>query len=322
MRQKFKQHFDSPIQNLNEKSFLYKRIILQKKKLPILNHEKSISYSKPFHIYTPLDKNYSLAKSQNDITPNNDFKQGIVWFKNDYFKVPKLILSQQIKMIKSPLSERNLHLSKSHKKLKINNDTFNLTKGDLPIFQKFEQKRDLNEVLGLKKEGSELNIYFNKKREIDFDKYIQKLGVLKFLDERILKLVRVGKVENRSNFSYKKFRGGNSKIKSPKKIIISRYMNKKFFEPKNHVKNYINKSYDNLLSRKKLGKKKKINEEREEKIDTIRNRRISLVQKEINKYDEVFKEINWKMQNFYEKKRKEFEKIVEDEFPIKVNMKT
>ena len=99
-------------------------------------------------------------------------------------------------------------------------------------------------------------------------------------------------------------------------------MNKKFFEPKSHIKNYINKSYDNLLSRKKLGKKKKINEEREEKIDTIRNRRISLVQKEINKYDEVFKEINWKMQNFYEKKRKEFEKIVEDEFPIKVNMKT
>ena len=322
MRQKLKPHFDFPIQNLNEKSFLYKRIILQKKKLPILNHEKSISYSKPFHLYTPLDKNHSLAKSQSDIMSNNDINKGIVWYKNDYFKVPKLILPQQIKKIKSPLSERNLHLSKSHKKLKINNDTFNLTKGDLPIFQKFEQKRDLNEVLGLKKERSELNIYFNKKREIDFDKYIQKLGVLKFLDERILKLVRVGKVENRSNFSYEKFKARNSKIKSPKKIIISRYMNKKFFEPKNHIKKYINKSYDNLLSKKKLGKKKKIIEESEEKIDEIRKRRISLIQKEINKYDEVFKDINWKMQNFYEKKRKEFEKIVEDEFPIKINMKT
>jgi hypothetical protein len=317
MRQKFKMHFDSPIQNLNEKSFLYKRIILQKKKLPILNHEKSISYSKPFHIYTPLDKNYSLAKSQNDI------KQGIVWYKNDYFKVPKLILPQQIKMIKSPLSERNLHLSKSHKKLKINNDTFNLTKGDLPIFQKFEQKRDLNEVLGLKKEGSELNIYFNKKREIDFDKYIQKLGVLKFLDERILKLVRVGKVQTRTHFSYKKLKGDNPKVKSPKKVIFSRYLNKKFFEQKIKIKNYVNKSYDNLLSKKKFGKKKKDTEAREEKIETIRNRRVSLVQKEIDKYDEVFKDINWKIQNFYEKKRKEFEKIVEDEFPIQINnMKT
>ena len=323
MRQKLKIHFDSPIQNLNEKSFLYKRIILQKKKLPILNQEKSISYSRPFHLQPSLDRNYPLAKSQNDIMPKNDFKQGIVWLKDEYFKIPKLILPQKVNIIKSPLSERNISFFKTRKRLKINNDTFNLTKGDLPLFKKFEQKRDLNEVLGLKKEGSELNIYFNKKREIDFDKYIQKLGVLKFLDERILKLVRVGKVQTRTHFSYKKLKGDNPKVKSPKKVIFSRYLNKKFFEPKIKIKNYVNKSYDYLLSKKKFGKKKKDTEAREEKIETIRNRRVSLVQKEIDKYDEVFKDINWKIQNFYEKKRKEFEKIVEDEFPIQINnMKT
>ena len=30
------------------------------------------------------------------------------------------------------------------------------------------------------------------------DKYIEKLGVLKYLDERFLKLVNVGKVENKT----------------------------------------------------------------------------------------------------------------------------
>ena len=313
---------DSPIHNLNEKSFLYQKIILSKKKLPILKHEKSLSFSKPKNFHYSLDKNYPLSKSQNNIISKKDINKGIVWLKDEFFKVPKLILPRKIKMIKSPLSERNISFTKSHNSAKLNNDTFNLTKGELPFFKKFEIKRDINEVLGLKKERSEIDIYFNKRREIDFDKYIEKLGVLKYLDERILKMIRVGKVENKSGFSYKNIKKEESKANSVKKSIIPGYMNKKLYEPKNNMRYSINKSYDNLKTKKKFSKKYKKIEELEKKRDSIRLKRILIFQKQIDKFDNIFREITWKLKNFYEKKRKEFEKFVEDEYPIKIDMKT
>ena len=41
-----------------------------------------------------------------------------------------------------------------------------------------------------------MNIY--KKKEIDFDKLIKDMGILKYLDEKILKRVNVNKMDNNS----------------------------------------------------------------------------------------------------------------------------
>ena len=320
MRAKFLKKFFSPIHNINEKSFQYKSPIKSYKKLPILNHEKSLAFSRALNFHLP-DNNYPLLKSKNNIIRNEENKQGIIWLKDEYLKIPKLILDKKINIIETPSSERKLHMTKSYKRLKINNSTFNITKGDdFPFFNKFEMQKDINEVLGLKKEKSDLNLFSYKKKEIDFDKYIQKMGVLKFLDEKILKLVRVGKVENKAYVPGKTFPKEKKKTNNKYKEIISRYLLSKKSWKKDNMKYSVNKSYDNILKKTNLLKTKKIFKERENKISEMMNRRISIVQKQINKYDEVYRKITDKMQNLYFKKRKEFEKIIEDESPIQYDL--
>ena len=46
-------------------------------------------------------------------------------------------------------------------------------------------------------------------------------------------------------------------------------------------------------------------------------RKLILIQKEVKKFDNIFKNITKNMKNFYEKKKNEFEKFIEDECPVK-----
>ena len=320
MRKKLLSKLDIPIHDINVQSFLNNNPIKYYRKLPMLNQEKINSYSRQLKANVQ-EKNKPLSESKSDSVAKKDIKKGIVWLKDEYFKIPKLIFSQKIN-INTPLSERKIQWPKAYTNMKLNNKTFHISKDDTPIFHKFEKRRDLNEVLGLKKERSMFNILNYKKKEIDFDSYMKKLGVLKFFDERILKLVRVGKIQNISNNPNKNKTKEQIKKHNKNKGIISRYMLKKKLENKNHFRYSVNRSYDFILNKKKLRKKNIIWEESDNKINSMRNKRVSIVQKQIKEYDEIFRKITYKLKHFYEQKRKEFEQIIEDEFPIKVDDKT
>lgn len=323
MRAKFLNHIQSNIKdNNNEKSIQFNIETKSNHRFPLLNINKSNSYHRKLIFHLP-EKIEPLSKSNNDKISKDDVKEGVAWYKSEYFKIPKLILSQKINKIKTPLSERKLSLTKSHDRRKYDKYYSSVIKGEFPFMNKLDIKREINEVLGLKREKSELNIFSYKPKEIDFDKYIKKLGVLKFLDERMLKLVRVGKVNNSVILPDKNSIEEKLKTIKNNKDLLPRYMMKrKIFERKNNSKISRNKSYDNILKKKIEMNNKKILEKSLKKINLIKDKRISLIQKQIYQYNEVFKDVNDKLLNFYDKKRKDFEKIIESEFPTRKEYKT
>ena len=96
---------------------------------------------------------------------------------------------------------------------------------------------------------------------------------------------------------------------------IKKIVNKKRFEYKNSLKYSLSRSYDYLLHKKKIKENKQLEEKNEKRVDKMRAQRLSLLQKQIYQYNEVYRDITRKMNNFYNKKRKEFEKYIENEFP-------
>ena len=292
--------------NNKDNSFRNRKRIVNYYRLPFLSHDRSSSYLKPLN-FSCFDKMYPISNPKNETISRDDIKKGIVWLKNEYFQIPKLILPPKNNTIKTPLSEKQLFFTKRTNRIRLDN-SFHITKDYSQIGNKSVKNVELNEVFGLKKGKSELNILENKKKDEDVNKYIEKLGVLKYLNERMLKLVRVDKVENASKTVYKKIKIGKPKINVLYKNILPRYMNKTIIQEKNKV--------DKKNKIKKNQKGKKAHDYEEVFVKSVRRKRMDFVQRKIDQCDEVFKNVNNRLTQLYEKKRKEFEKIVEDEFPI------
>ena len=318
MRVKILTKLDSPNQNLigNEISFGNKHhVVNNNNKFPVINLEKHINKQD----YLSPDKKITFSKFNNNSVSKNDIKKGIVWLKSQYFTIPKLIIPKNINLIKTPLSDNHLSRTKKYHKMKLDN-SFRLTKDYFPMAYKFVKNKELSEILGLKKGRSQINILENQRKDMVIDKYIEKLGVLKYLDERFLKLVNVGKVENKTISKNSTENEQNKKSKKNKSILM-RYMERKkdSSEQKIKNKNKNNKSYFNLLLKKKKIKKENI--QKENSFDFLYNKRITYVKQQIEKCDVVYKEITGKLKNLYEKKRKEFEKIINNEFHSILNSK-
>ena len=307
---------ESPIKNLNEKSFLNRRRILIMNKLPALHRDNSISFLKPknsnsIDITSPLIIKKNNKNNNSSIDKN---KSGIIWLKDEYFKVPKLILPKNINNINNNLSERKISLQKTKSRNDINNITFNLTKKEFPALSKLMNKKNINELFGLKKEYSHVNIY--KKKEIDFDKLIKDMGILKYLDEKILKRVNVNKMDNNSKKNDRK-NNKRANITILGKRIYDKYMKRKNLFIKNNPKNFVNQSYDSLRIKKKENIIKKNTPEKTRIFEIIRRRRIKRLRDRVNECDEMYKAISSKMKNLYAQKKNEFEQSIENEFSFK-----
>ena len=310
MRNKYLSRHISQIKNLNESSFEDKDRVVLFHKLPLLNHGKSEPYIKPINFYSS-ETNFPIS-NRRKLIPENSVKinRGTVWLKNEYFKTPKLILSIKNNSNKMPLSERNLSFTKRYNRLKLNK-SFLLSNQYFQRFNKMIQTKDVNEVLGLKKEKSKIDIKDElKKEESDIDRYIRKLGI--WLDERDLKTVLVGRIKGKRNIIYEQNNFPKSKINMFNKSLV---MKKKYeFKLKEKIKIKSNKSFENALNPNKgiINKKKFRDEEMK-----ASPRKLILIQKEVKKFDNIFKNITKNMKNFYEKKKNEFEKFIEDECPVK-----
>ena len=80
------------------------------------------------------------------------------------------------------------------------------------------------------------------------------------------------------------------------------------------MRHSLSKSYEYLLNKKKFQTNKKLEEENEKRVNSMRVKRFSMLKKQIYQFNSVYKEITQKMNNFYNKKRKEFEKFIDNEF--------
>lgn len=309
MRNKYLTKHISQVKNLNETSFENKDKVIVFHKLPLLNHGKSVSYFKPVNFYSSQN-NFSSISNKIKTPKVKDVNRGIIWLKNENYKIPKLMLSQKNNSIKMPLSERNLSFAKRYNRIKINN-TFRFPNEYFHQFNKMVKTKELNEILGLRKEKSEMNINEQKKEESDIDKYIKKLGITYCLDERDLKTFLVCKIDkSKRNNKLTQNKLQKSKINIFNKSIIIRRKNKNKLDEK--IKN--NKSFE---KNNKIKNEEKLNEE--EKKTEHGNRKMELIQKKIDKFDDIYKKLTDKMKHFYEKKKNEFEKFIQDEFPIKID---
>ncbi len=307
MRNKLLSKHISQIKNLNESSFENKNKIVLFHKLPPLNHNKSESYFKPLNFYSS-ETNFPISNRRKMI-PESNINRGIVWLKDEYFKTPKLILSCKNNSFKSSLSERHLVFSKRYKRMKLNK-SFIFSNKYFQQFNKMIKTKEVNEVLGLKKEKSMLDIKNEQmKEESEIDRYIRKLGI--WLDERDLKTVLVSRIKGKRNSIFEQYNNHKSKINLFNKSLIMKKKNENESEEK--AKN--NKSYENILNRNKRIIKKKILKEEELKTPP---RKLILIQKKVEKFDNIFKKISNKMVNLFVKKKNEFEKFIEDEFPVKI----
>ena len=307
MRNKLLSKHISQIKNLNESSFENKNKIVLFHKLPPLNHNKSESYFKPLNFYSS-ETNFPISNRRKMI-PESNINRGIVWLKDEYFKTPKLILSCKNNSFKSSLSERHLVFSKRYKRMKLNK-SFIFSNKYFQQFNKMIKTKEVNEVLGLKKAKSMLDIKNEQmKEESEIDRYIRKLGI--WLDERDLKTVLVSRIKGKRNSIFEQYNNHKSKINLFNKSLIMKKKNENESEEK--AKN--NKSYVNILNRNKRIIKKKILKEEELKTPP---RKLILVQKKVEKFDNIFKKISNKMVNLFVKKKNEFEKFIEDEFPLKI----
>ena len=309
MRNKLLSKHISQIKNLNESSFENKNKIVLFHKLPPLNQYKSESYFKQLNFYSS-ETNFPISNRRRMI-PENSINRGIIWLKDEYFKTPKLILSCKNNSFKTPLSERRLAFSKRYKRMKLNK-SFIFSDKYFQQFNKMIKTKEVSEVLGLKKEKSMLDIKNEQiKEESEIDKYMRKLGI--WLDERDLKTVLVSKIKGRRNSIFVQNNYQNSKINLFNKSLKIKKNNENESEEKNKMKN--NKSYENILNKNKKIIKKKIIKEKELKEAP---RKLILIQKKVEKFDNIYKKIGNKMVNLFEKKKNEFEKFIEDEFPVKI----
>ena len=309
MRNKYLSRHISQIKNLNESSFENKNRVVLFQRLPLLNHGKSEPYIKPINFYSS-ETNFPISNRRKLIQENTvNINRGTVWLKNEYFKTPKLILSIKNNSNKMPLSERNLSFTKRYNRMKLNK-SFHFSNQYFQKFNKMIQTKDVNEVLGLKKEKSKFDInHEQKKEESDIDRYIRKLGI--WLDERDLKTILVGKIKGRRNSIYEQNNFPKSKINIFNKSLVMKKKNENILKEKIKIKS--NKSFENVLNpKKRIINKKKFKDE-EMKASP---RKLMLIQKEVEKYDNIFKKITKNMENFYEKKKNEFEKFIEDECPV------
>ena len=309
MRNKLLSKHIYQIKNLNESSFENKNKIVLFHKLPLLNHNKLESSFKPLNFYSS-ETNFPISNRRRMIQENN-INRGIIWLKDEYFKTPKLILAQKNNSIKTPLSERHLAFSKRYNRMKLNK-SFIFSNRYFQQFNKMIKTKEVNEVLGLKKEKSSFDIKNEQlKEESEIDRYIRKLGI--WLDERDLKTVLVSKIKGKRNSILEQNNYQKSKINFFNKSLIMKKKNENESEEKNKIKN--NKSYENILNNNKRIIKKRILKEEELKTPP---RKLILIQKKVEKFDNIFKKISNKMVNLYEKKKNEFEKFIEDEFPVKI----
>lgn len=294
-----------------EKKFIYRNILIQKHKSINTNTEKTLSFYKPIKSISSI-KNLRSSHSQSDILSKNNIKNVIVCYKFPKLKLPKKNIINKEKV---PLSEKREPLKKKENKLRSSNRYLSLIKPENPFLSKLIKKNDLNNVLGIKNERSSIIKFLEKKKEIDSKKYIQKLGVMKYIDKPILKQFNIGNMDNtKENISNKKQIKEYSKTMNLKDKI-KKIVNKKRFEYKNSLKYSLSRSYDYLLHKKKIKENKQLEEKNEKRVDKMRAQRLSMLQKQIYQYNEVYRDITRKMNNFYNKKRKEFEKYIENEFP-------
>jgi hypothetical protein len=287
--------------NLFKNSFLKKPLTIVSNKFPILN--KDISHLQiNFHSF----ENEDLSNSQNISKSKNNIKNGIIWLKKEYFKVPKLILSKNNSPIKTPISNKHFSFSEANNKIKLNK-TFRVVKNYFPNLHKNIKSIELFKIMNLKKVNSENNIYKYKKKRINIDRYNEQLSFSKFSDNGIPKYAQAYKVGNHSRFLNKGQNINN---------IIKKLYPKNMKSLKNQIdrnnKDCVNKSFNNLLNKKVYGKR--INKlEYESKIHLIYNKNKKFLKKHIDKCNKVYKKINFELKNLYSKKKKEIEKIIEDE---------
>ena len=312
MRNKYITKRISQVKDLNETSFENKNKVIIFHRLPLLNHGKSVSYFKPINFYSS-QKHFSSITNTRRTSKVKDINRGIIWLKNENYKIPKLILSQKDSSIKMPFSERNLSFAKRYNRIKLNN-TFRFPYEYFYFnqFNKMIQTKEVNEILGLKKESSEMDMDINeqKKEESEIDKYIQKLGITSCLYNNDLKTFLVSKIDkSKRNNKFSQNKLQKSKINVFNKSLFIRKRNKIKLEKRN--KN--NKSFE---KNNQIKNEEKLNDE--EKKIVYGNRKIKLIQKKINKFDDIYKNLTKKMKHFYEKKKNEFEKFVQDEFPLKI----
>lgn len=309
MRNKLLNKHISQIKNLNESSFENKNKIVLFHKLPPLNQNKSESYFKPLNFYS-AETNFPISNRRRMI-PENNINRGIIWLKDEYFKTPKLIISCKNNSFKTPLSERHLAFSNRYRRMKLNK-SFIFSNKYFQQFNKMIKIKEVSEVLGLKKEKSMLDIKNEQiKEESEIDRYIHKLGI--WLDERDLKTVLVSKIKGKRNSIFEHNNYQKSKINLFNKSLIMKKKKENESEEKNKTKN--NKSYENVLNKNKRIIKKKIIKEEELKIPP---RKLVLIQKQTENFDNIYKKIGNQMVNLFERKKNEFEKFIEDEFPLKI----
>jgi len=307
---------ESPILNLSDTSFLYNKKSNTKIYLPNLNNQENKKLNSSVNSIKGNIK--EIKSSLLNLKQNNKSKiyinNGIIWYNDSQITIPKLLFQHgKINLVNNISTERKLYLSK------IKNKMYSTRRMEELFFQKNNQdKLKINEVLQLKKDNNNLNINNNKDNNI-FDKLLTKLGISKYEDDKLIKKIKVGKINKKT-----KFRNESQifKKKTKKNLLDSRNdkINKieKYFNKNDiNLNNKIKPSSSVIISKKEFNdnsiKNKKI--DYDEKIKYYQYLHIKNINKKMIDINGEFKNIDNKINEYYNRAKEKFDNDVKKIFP-------
>ena len=203
---------ESPIHNLSETSFnlfTYKKKASNSyNKLPSLKKQLNQSMNSSARTIQNISKGEKthLLNLKQNYQSKNYIKKGILWYNNNKIKIPKLIIPQiktnSVNYLYYLSADRNKYLSQVKNAMRVNNNKLYSTKRMEELFIHQEDKKQINEVLRLKKDSN----HEQKKEDLIFESLLKSLGINKNTEDKIIKKITVGFLNRKNNLKKNKIK--------------------------------------------------------------------------------------------------------------------
>lgn len=301
---------ESPILNLSESSFKYRKQITSyfNNKLPFLkNQEKQIlnSSTKSMQNISKERKSYLLGLKQNYESKNQN-KNSLIRNNDNKLKIPKIIIPKlKFNSVNNLSSHGNHYLSNLKKKIKANDNKLYNTKRMEDLFLPNENKKQINEVLGVKKEYS----HEIKNENYIFELLLKSLGINKNTEDKIIKKISIGRLNK--NYSTKKNKDIiNKKLRNIRTNFFNKKNNSVKYLGKNFSRNdaFYNINHHSSLTIKNYNYKKKEDNKRdtEELINHFKKVHFKNINKNLKKLGDEMKYIKNRLNKCFFKAQDNF----------------
>jgi hypothetical protein len=301
-------------------------VSLKNKKHTSTNHINIVpnSEKKEIKVYNSSMKSINEKNGQsNDLFSlklnfnSKNINNGIIHYNKIKIKIPRIFILRG--NIGNNLTERKIYLSPIKYKSRITDKIYNKKRMQEWFHQVEEDKQKVNEILKLKDENNNLN---KRKENEAFEQLLKKLSINKYNEDKVLKKIRVGMLDQKSYLKSKINNIKKRKLRNIKESFLNiRNTSLKYFEDKNKscinmnaYNKYTKHNSSPIINNSGLDKKAETKEKNIDKIiNHYKSMKIININKRMKLINEELKNIDNKFKDCFNKIREKFENDIQKE---------